>query len=127
MGLFLALATPPGLNVTGAVGRAVGAALRALFGAGAAFVPAIPLYWAIALFGHFERTTSRATILLAGLAAVRSASASSASTRTLVRAASGRGRTTRPRGSASWGGMFAYYLRFGPVGEDLLALGAFSA
>ncbi|MFI5280755.1 MAG: DNA translocase FtsK [Gemmatimonadales bacterium] len=131
MGAFLALATPPGLSVTGPVGRVVGAALRALFGAGAAFVPAIPLYWAVALFGHFERTTSRrATILFSGLALAVpfSLGVIYQYSDPVVRAAIEAG---SPYDPPAWvgimGGMFAYYLRgFGPVGEGLIALGAFS-
>ncbi|MFI5207601.1 MAG: hypothetical protein ACHQX4_06225, partial [Gemmatimonadales bacterium] len=118
--------------MTGAVGRVVGAALRALFGSGAAFVPAIPLFWAIALFGHFERVTSRrATILLAGLALAVpfSLGVTYQYSDSVVRAGIEAG---NPYDPPAWvgiiGGMFAYYLRgFGPVGEGLIGLGAFSA
>ena len=58
-GLFLGLATlPPPVAVTGPVGRAIGAFLRDTFGVGAATIPLVPLFWAIALFGHFERATT---------------------------------------------------------------------
>ena len=67
-GLFLALAAAPGVSLTGPVGVAVGFALRSLFGAGAAAVPLIPLFWAVALFGHLDRSLGRrVTILLGGL------------------------------------------------------------
>ncbi len=132
MGAFLALATPPALSVTGPVGRVVGGALRALFGSGAAAVPLIPLFWSVALFGHFERATMRrVTILLSGLALAVpfTLGVIYQYSDPLVRGGIEAG---RPYDPPAWvgvlGGMFAYYLRvFGPVGEGLIALGAFSA
>ncbi|MFI5208411.1 MAG: DNA translocase FtsK, partial [Gemmatimonadales bacterium] len=89
-------------------------------------------FWAIALFGHFERVTSRrATILLAGLALAVpfSLGVIYQYSDSVVRAGIEAG---NPYDPPAWvgiiGGMFAYYLRgFGPVGEGLIGLGAFSA
>ena len=69
--MFLALAVlpPPVASVTGRLGQSLGDALRSWLGVGVAAVPLIPLFWAVALFGHFYRTLARrVTILLAGLA-----------------------------------------------------------
>ena len=131
-GAFLALATPPSLAVTGPVGRAIGGALRVAFGSGAAFVPLMPLFWSVALFGHFERTRSRrVTVLLGGLtlAVPFTLGVIYQYSDPLVRGALEAG---RPYDPPAWvgilGGLFAFYLRvFGPVGEGLIALGAFSA
>ncbi len=106
--------------------------LRRAFGLGAATVPVVPLFWAVALFGHFEKTLGRrVTILLLGLAfAVPFAiGVVFQYTDPVARAAIAAGRAYEPN---PWAGIvptfFAYYLRvFGPVGEGLLTLGAFSA
>jgi hypothetical protein len=70
-GAFLALAVPPPPvdAVTGPAGAAIGHAVRAALGVGAAFVPLAFLLWAVVLFGHFERTLGRRlTVLCGGLA-----------------------------------------------------------
>jgi S-DNA-T family DNA segregation ATPase FtsK/SpoIIIE len=130
-GLFLALATAPGVSLTGSVGVALGSALRALFGAGAAAVPLIPLFWTVALFGRLDRGLGRrVTILLGGLAiAVPFALGVGFQTwESVAHEAIRAGALPEyPRWVGLIGGFFAYELRIiGPVGEGLLALGAFS-
>jgi S-DNA-T family DNA segregation ATPase FtsK/SpoIIIE len=131
-GLFLALATAPGISLTGPVGIALGSALRAFFGAGAAAVPLIPLFWAVALFGHLDRSLGRrVTILLAGLSltvpfalGVGYQTWESVAHAALVAGAL----PEYPPWVGLAGGFLAFELRIiGPVGEGLLALGAFSA
>ena len=131
MGAFLALATAPAVSLTGHAGVALGGALRSLLGVGAAAVPLIPLCWAVALFGHFDRSLGRrVTVLLIGLAVTvpfvvgvvyQNADAA-------ARAALAAGLAPQP---SAWVGLVGGFLAFeldgiGPVGEGLLALGAFS-
>ncbi len=132
-GAFLALATvPPPVALTGPVGRVMGQLLRGALGMGAAAVPLIPLFWAVALFGHFDKVVGRrVTILLLGLAlAVPFAiGVVFQYTDPAARAAIAAGHAYDHN---PWAGIvptfFAYYLRvLGPVGEGLLTLGAFSA
>jgi S-DNA-T family DNA segregation ATPase FtsK/SpoIIIE len=133
-GAFLALAAapPPVVALTGPVGTAVGRALRAFFGVGAAAVPAVPLCWAVVLFGHLDRSLGRRlTVLLAGLAvAVPFAGGvayqnADASARALLAVGTA---PTPPAWVGLLGGFLAYELEVvGPVGEGLLAVGAFSA
>ncbi len=130
-GLFLALATAPGVSLTGPVGIAVGAFLRSFFGAGAALVPLVPLFWAVALFGHFDRSLGRrVTILLAGLSlTVPFALGVGYQTwQGVAHAALAAGALPDyPRWVGLAGGFLAFELRIiGPVGEGLLALGIFS-
>ncbi|HWO88722.1 MAG TPA: DNA translocase FtsK [Gemmatimonadales bacterium] len=133
LGVFLALATLPlTASVTGSVGRSVGAAIREVFGAGSAAVPLISLFWSVALLGHFDRNLSRRiTVLLGGLAIAIPFALGVAYQygEPAVREALAAG---IPYDPPHWvglvGGFLAYYLRFvGPVGEALLAFGAFSA
>ncbi len=106
--------------------------LRDALGLGAATVPLVPLFWAVALFGHFDKALGRrVTILLLGLAfAVPFAvGVVFQYTDPVARAAIAAGRAYEPN---PWAGIvptfFVYYLRvLGPVGEGLLTLGAFSA
>ncbi len=131
MGAFLARATAPAVSLTGHAGVALGGALRSLLGVGAAAVPLIPLCWAVALFGHFDRSLGRrVTVLLIGLAVTvpfvvgvvyQNADAA-------ARAALAAGLAPQP---SAWVGLVGGFLAFeldgiGPVGEGLLALGAFS-
>jgi len=131
VGAFLALATAPAVSLTGHAGVALGGALRSLLGVGAAAVPLIPLCWAVALFGHFDRSLGRrVTVLLIGLAVTvpfvvgvvyQNADAA-------ARAALAAGLAPQP---SAWVGLVGGFLAFeldgiGPVGEGLLALGAFS-
>ena len=130
-GLFLALATAPGVSLTGPVGINVGAALRSFFGAGAAAVPLVPLFWAVALFGHLDRSLGRrVTILLAGLSlTVPFALGVGYQTWESVAHASLQAGALPdyPRWVGLAGGFLAFELRsIGPVGEGLVALGAFS-
>jgi S-DNA-T family DNA segregation ATPase FtsK/SpoIIIE len=132
-GAFLALAVPPGLSLTGGVGHGISHFLVRVFGVGAAAFPLIPLFWAVALFGHLpEVAPRRVTILLAGLAiavpftlAVIYQYSDPA-----VRAdlASGNMYVEIPPVIGVVGALLAFGLRFvGPVGEGLIAVGAFSA
>ena len=130
-GLFLALAAAPGVALTGSVGVAIGFALRSVFGAGAAAVPLIPLFWAVALFGHLDRTLGRrVTILLAGLSVTVpfTLGVGYQTWESVAHAALAAGSLPDyPRWVGLVGGFFAYELRIvGPVGEGLIALGAFS-
>jgi S-DNA-T family DNA segregation ATPase FtsK/SpoIIIE len=131
--VFLALATlPPPVRVTGAVGGAIGGASRQWFGLGAAAFPLVPLFWAVVLFGHFDRSLGkRVTILLAGLAFTVpfTAGAIYQYTDPAARALLAQGQAPEHFALAGLVGLFlAYYLRaLGPVGEGLLALGLFSA
>ena len=130
-GLFLALAAAPGVSLTGPVGIAVGAFLRSFFGAGAALVPLIPLFWAVALFGHLDRSLGRrVTILLAGLSlTVPFALGVGYQTwQGVAHAALEAGALPDyPRWVGLAGGFLAFELRIiGPVGEGFLALGTFS-
>lgn len=132
-GAFLLLAVPPSLRVTGPVGSAIGGALRRTLGVGAVAIPFIPLIWAVALFGHFERVTPRrATILLAGLALAVpfTLGVIFQYSDTTVRDEVARGvmYTDVPAWIGILGAFLAFNFRFfGPVGEGLIALGAFSA
>ena len=131
-GLFLALAAAPGVSLTGSVGVAVGFALRSLFGAGAAAVPLIPLFWAVALFGHLDRSLGRrVTILLGGLSVTVpfALGVGYQTWQAVANAALQAGALPDyPRWVGLIGGFFAYELRaIGLVGEGLVALGAFSA
>ncbi len=129
-GVFLALATLPApvSLVTGGFGAAIGDGLRSWFGVGAASVPLILLYWAVALFGHFDRPLAkRVTILLAGLAiTVPFAGA------IIYQAAGVDLRRALDDGQAAGiglaGGFLADVLRrpLGLGGEGILALAAFS-
>ncbi len=104
-----------------------------MFGVGAGFVPLAFLLWAVVLFGHFERRLGkRLTVLCAGLAitvpfamGVVWQDAFPAGRAALAAADSG----AYPRAWIGWvGGFLAYELDvIGPVGEGLLAVGAFSA
>ncbi|MEK6610351.1 MAG: DNA translocase FtsK [Gemmatimonadota bacterium] len=110
----------------------MGGHLREWFGIGAAAFPLIPLFWAVALFGHFERSLGRrVTILLAGLAftAPFAAGAVYQYTDPAARALLEAGQPPEHFALAGIIGLFfAYYLRvIGPIGEGLLAIGAFSA
>ena len=92
----------------------------------------MPLFWAVALFGHFERITPRrATILLAGLALAVPFTLGVVYqfSDPAVRAGLDAGRAYDPPVWVGIIGAFtAYYLRVvGPVGEGLIAVGAFSA
>ncbi len=131
-GAFLALAVPPSLAVTGGVGLAIGKVLRGAFGVGAAAVPLIPLFWAVALFGHLPQVAPRrVTILLAGLAfavpfalAVIYQYSDPIASADLAR---GQMYVAIPAWIGIIGAFLAFGLRFiGPVGEGLLAVGAFS-
>ena len=130
-GAFLALATAPDVALTGPAGVALGRALRALLGAGAAAVPLIPLCWSVTLFGHLERDFGRrVSILLAGLA-FTVPFALGVGVQTLEPAAratlQGGGLPTYPAWVGLAGGFLAFELKIvGPVGEALLALGAIS-
>ncbi|MBI1723669.1 MAG: DNA translocase FtsK [Gemmatimonadetes bacterium] len=132
-GAFLALATlPPPVSVTGPAGVAIGGALREWFGLGAAAFPLVPLFWAVALFGHFERSLGkRVTVLLLGLALTVpfTAGAIYQYTDPAARALLAQHQPPEHFAPAGLVGLFlAYYLRVvGPIGEGLLALGAFSA
>jgi len=132
VGVFLALATVPGVALTGPAGVALGRGLRALLGVGAAAVPLIPLAWAVALFGHLERALGRRlTILLAGLAVTVpfAIGAGFQALDPVARAAVAAGsQPVYPAAVGLLGAFLAYELLFvGAVGEGLLALGAFSA
>ncbi len=130
--MFLALATAPFIALTGSAGVAIGRGIRALLGVGAVAVPLVPLAWAVALFGHFERPLGRRlTILLAGLAvtvpfAIGAAfQAFDPAARAAVSAGS---QPAYPAAVGLLGGFLAWELLFvGAVGEGLLALGVFSA
>jgi len=132
VGAFLALATTPSVSLTGSAGVALGGALRSLLGVGAAAVPLIPLCWAVALFGHFDRSLGRrVTVLLVGLA-ITVPFAVGVGVQTFGPSARAALAALTPPEYPAWvglaGGFFAYELSFiGPVGEGLLALGAFSA
>ena len=127
LGAFLALAVlpPPVGTVTGGVGLALGALLRRLLGVGAAALPLVPLFWCVALFGHFDRRTARrGTILIGGLAlAVPFAVAIGYQMA---------GLDVREAPATMWAGFapafLAYTLRgpLGLAGEAILALGAVS-
>jgi S-DNA-T family DNA segregation ATPase FtsK/SpoIIIE len=131
-GAFLALATAPSVSLTGPAGVALGRALRGFLGAGAAALPLIPLFWAIVLFGHFDRALGRrVTILLAGLAVTVPFAAGVAyqNVNALAQAQVAAGLPPQP---PVWVGLLGGFLAWeldviGPVGEGLLALGAFSA
>jgi S-DNA-T family DNA segregation ATPase FtsK/SpoIIIE len=132
-GAFLALATfPPSAPVTGPLGKLLGGLLRGALGVGAAAVPLIPLFWAGALFGHLDRVIGRrVTILLAGLvfAVPFAVGVVYQYGSEAARAEIAIGRMYSP---SAWVGLvpsfFVFYLKFlGPLGEGLLALGAFSA
>jgi S-DNA-T family DNA segregation ATPase FtsK/SpoIIIE len=111
---------------------AVGRALRGFFGSGAAAVPLIPLFWAIVLFGHFHRSLGRrVTILLAGLA-VTVPFAAGVAYQNMNAAAQAMVAAGLPPEPPAWVGLLGGFLAWeldviGPVGEGLLALGAFSA
>jgi S-DNA-T family DNA segregation ATPase FtsK/SpoIIIE len=133
--VFLALAALPAPvdDVTGPFGHAIGGALRALFGVGAAFVPLVFILWAVVLFGHQERVLGkRLTVLCAGLvvtvpfaAGVVWQYAFEAGRLALATANT----DAYPRAWLGYvGGFLAFELKLiGPVGEGLVALGAFSA
>ncbi len=123
---------PLPVSVTGPVPAAIGTGLRSAFGVGAASVPLVPLFWAVALFGHMERVTPRrVTILLAGLAiaipftlAVVYQYSDPAVRSDLER---GVMYVDVPALIGLVGAFLAFNLRFvGPVGEALIAIGAFS-
>ena len=132
-GAFLALAVPPSLAVTGPVGIAIGTLLRAVFGVGSAAVPLIPLFWAVALFGHLPQVAPRrVTILLAGLAIAVPFTLAVIYQYSDPIAGNdvkhGIMYVARPAWIGLLGEFIAFYLRFiGPVGEGLVAVGAFSA
>ncbi|HVO35568.1 MAG TPA: hypothetical protein VMT21_08400, partial [Gemmatimonadales bacterium] len=105
--------------------------MRSWFGAGSAAIPLIPLFWAVALFGHLDRSLGRrVTILLAGLSlTVPFALGVGYQTwESVAHAALASGALPEyPRWVGLLGGFFAYELRIiGPVGEGLVAVGAFS-
>ncbi len=130
-GVFLALAASPGVSLTGAIGMSIGGAIRQLFGVGAAAVPLIPLFWAVALFGHFDRSLGRrVTILLAGLS-LSAPFALGVGFQTWQEVGHAELLAGHSPDYPAWvgliGGFFAFGLRgIGPVGEGLLAVGAFS-
>jgi S-DNA-T family DNA segregation ATPase FtsK/SpoIIIE len=132
VGAFLALATAPSVSLTGPAGVALGRALRGFLGPGAAAIPLIPLFWAVALFGHFGRSLGRRiTILLVGLA-VTVPFAVGVAYQNLDRAAQAAVAAGQPPEPRAWVGLLGAFLAWeldviGPVGEGLLALGAFSA
>jgi len=132
-GAFLALATlPPPVAVTGALGAILGGFLRGALGVGAAAVPLIPLFWAIVLFGHFEKGVGRRLTTLLGGLAITAPFALAVGYQYLDPIATNALARGRAYDEWVWAGVvptfFAYYLRFlGPVGEGLLALGGFSA
>ncbi|MDO8665348.1 MAG: hypothetical protein Q7J79_01960, partial [Gemmatimonadales bacterium] len=104
----------------------MGGALREWFGIGAAAFPLIPLFWAVALFGHLDRSLGRrVTILLAGLAFTVpfAAGAIYQYTDPAARALLEAGQPPEHFALAGIIGLFfAYYLRvIGPIGEGLLA------
>jgi S-DNA-T family DNA segregation ATPase FtsK/SpoIIIE len=129
--VFLALAVlpQPVASVTGRLGLTLGEALRAWLGVGVATVPMIALYWAVALFGHFDRALAkRVTILLAGLAVAVPFAAGTGYQLAGVDLAA-----AMDQHRAAWvgqvGAALAYELR-GPLGlggETILALAVFSA
>ena len=132
-GIFLGLAVlPPPVAVTGPVGSTLGAVLRRLFGVGVAAIPLIPLMWSVCLFGYIERSTPRRlTLLLAGLAVAVpfTLAVLYQYSDPLVRDQVERGAmyTEVPSWIGLVGAFLAFGLRFiGPVGEGLVALGAFS-
>ena len=130
-GAFLALATIPGVALTGEAGVAVGSGLRKLLGVGAGAVPLVPLAWVAVLFGHSERAVGRrVSVLLAGLA-VTLPFAVGVGFQSFDPAASAAlaagGEVVYPSVVGLVGGFLAYSLRgIGPVGEGLVALGGFS-
>ena len=115
------------------MGAALGRGLRAVFGVGAVFVPLVFILWAVVLFGHQERTLGkRLTVLCAGLVVAVPFAAG-----VVWQYAFEAGRQALATANAdaypqAWlgyvGGFLAFELKLiGPVGEGLLALGAFSA
>ena len=131
MGAFLALATAPSIALTGPAGVALGRALRSFFGVGAAAVPLVPLAWSVALFGHFERHLGRRlTILFAGLALTAPFACGVAFQNLQPAAVAALAQGSVPA-YPPWVGLLGGFLAWeltvvGPVGEGLLALGAFS-
>jgi len=124
---------PPVDGVTGPLGAALGRGLRAVFGVGTAFVPLVFILWAVVLFGHQERALGkRLTVLCAGLVVTVPFAAG-----VVWQYAFEAGRealaTAKPEDyPLAWlgyvGGSLAWELKLiGPVGEGLVALGAFSA
>ena len=118
--------------MTGPLGAALGRSLRAVFGVGAAAIPLAFLLWAVVLFGHFERTLGkRLSILCAGLA-ITVPFALAVGWQHLTspaREAMAAGNLPAyPEWIGLAGGFLAFELKvIGPLGEGLLALGAFSA
>jgi S-DNA-T family DNA segregation ATPase FtsK/SpoIIIE len=110
----------------------LGRALRSFLGAGAAALPLIPLFWAVVLFGHLGRSLGRrVTILLVGLA-VTVPFAAGVAYQTMDAAAQAQVAAGLPPQPPGWVGLLGGFLAWeldiiGPVGEGLLALGAFSA
>ena len=113
------------------MGAALGRGLRAVFGVGAVFVPLVFILWAVVLFGHQERTLGkRLTVLCAGLVVAVPFAAG-----VVWQYAFEAGRQALATANAdaypqAWlgyvGGFLAFELKLiGPVGEGLLALGAF--
>ncbi len=100
---------------------------------GTAAVPLIPLCWAVALFGHFDRSLGRrVTVLLAGLAITVPFAVgvvyqnANAAARAMLAAGA------LPDYPHAWVGLVGEFLAYelapiGPVGEGLLAVGAISA
>ena len=134
VGVFLAAAVlPPTAAVTGPIGAWIGQHLIRLFGVGVAALPLIPLAWSVCLFGYFERAAPRRlTLLLAGLAITVPFTMAVLFqwSDPLVRDEIERGGiyTDVPTWIGLIGAFLAFGLRFiGPVGEGLVALGAFSA
>ena len=119
--------------MTGPLGSGLGRALRYVFGTGAAFAPLVFVFWAVVLFGHFERVVGRRlTVLCAGLACAVPFAMGVVWQTTFAagRAALAAGDTGAY--PVAWLGLVGAFLAFelkvvGPVGEGLLALGAFSA
>ena len=132
-GVFLGLAVVPATaSVTGTIGAWVGRVLVRVFGVGVAAIPLIPLAWSVALFGYFDRSVPRRiTLLLAGLAVTVpfTLAVIFQYSDPLVRDQIEMGAmyTEVPVWIGLVGAFLAYVLRFiGPVGEGLVALGAFS-
>jgi S-DNA-T family DNA segregation ATPase FtsK/SpoIIIE len=110
---------------------ALGRALRGFLGSGAAALPLIPLFWAVVLFGHLGRSVGRrVTVLLVGLA-ITVPFAAGVLYQNLNAAASAALAAGQPPEPRPWVGLLGGFLAWeldviGPVGEGLLALGAFS-
>ncbi len=96
-------------------------------------MPLIPLFWSIALFGHFDRAIGRRfTILLAGLAVAVPFALGVLYQYSEPAVHAGLERGEMYQEIPAWIGLAGAFLAFslrgiGPVGEGLLAVGALSA